>query len=98
MIEWLSALRDLLVDNLERSHLPLPVDPGVCKKWREGLSFGGRERVLYTSCMPPDSWWGYDLALLSGSGIKTLRSSSTASLKYCLIFPPLCAATVSPTW
>ncbi|ABO08649.1 (Fe-S)-binding protein [Pyrobaculum calidifontis] len=51
MIEWLSALRDLLVDNLERSHLPLPVDPGVCKKWREGLSFGGRERVLYTSCM-----------------------------------------------
>ncbi|MFN3805103.1 MAG: heterodisulfide reductase-related iron-sulfur binding cluster [Pyrobaculum sp.] len=51
-MSWIAVLRELLVFSLERYGLPLPVDPGICNKWRVGLDFEKEtERVLYTSCM-----------------------------------------------
>ncbi len=67
--QWVKTLRELVTYSLEKYGLPLPVDPGVCRRWREGLPRG--ERVLYTSCM-------YQLAPLVKRAVDLLEKSRAA--------------------
>lgn len=49
--EWISKLRDILVDSLDKSWLPFPIDEGLCESWKRGLESARTSTVLYTSCM-----------------------------------------------
>lgn len=46
----LSAVRRVMVDSLNRSFTPFPVNRKICSEWTDSLPKGG-ERVIYTSFM-----------------------------------------------
>ncbi|ABP50089.1 MULTISPECIES: (Fe-S)-binding protein [Pyrobaculum] len=48
---WLSELRNLIVNSLERSWLPFPTDGDLCESWKKGLDSNPSGPVLYTSCL-----------------------------------------------
>jgi Fe-S oxidoreductase len=50
-VEWLSKLREIVVDSLRKSWLPFPVKEDLCESWKKGLQSGPSTTVLYTSCM-----------------------------------------------
>ncbi|ABL88509.1 protein of unknown function DUF224, cysteine-rich region domain protein [Pyrobaculum islandicum DSM 4184] len=50
-IEWISKLRDIVVDSLNKSWLPFPIDEGLCESWKRGLESANSSTALYTSCM-----------------------------------------------
>ncbi len=55
--------------------------------------------AIMTRCrMPPDSWCGYSRKRRSGSGMRTRRSSSTASSRACARPTGRCARTASAIW
>ena len=47
---------------------------------------------------PPESWWGYLLNAVGGSGISTLVSSSSARSLACSGFMSKCARSASMIW
>jgi Fe-S oxidoreductase len=50
-IEWISQLRKIVVDSLEKSWLPLPIKEDLCEGWKKDLQAGPSSTILYTSCM-----------------------------------------------
>jgi Fe-S oxidoreductase len=50
-IEWISQLREIVVDSLEKSWLPFPLKEDLCESWKKDLQVGPSSTILYTSCM-----------------------------------------------
>jgi len=50
-IEWISQLRKIVVDSLEKSWLPFPLKEDLCEGWKKDLQAGPSSTILYTSCM-----------------------------------------------
>jgi Fe-S oxidoreductase len=50
-IEWISQLREIVVDSLEKSWLPFPIKEDLCENWKKDLQVGPSSTILYTSCM-----------------------------------------------
>ena len=50
-IEWISQLREIVVDSLEKSWLPFPFKEDLCEGWKKDLQVGPSYTILYTSCM-----------------------------------------------
>jgi hypothetical protein len=50
-VEWISQLREIVVDSLERSWLPFPIKEDLCEGWKKDLQVGPSSTILYTSCM-----------------------------------------------
>lgn len=50
-IEWISQLREIVVDSLEKSWLPFPFKEDLCESWKKDLQVGPSSTILYTSCM-----------------------------------------------
>lgn len=66
MASWITTLRNLIVDSLEKTWLPLPIGPEICESWKKGLSSDESGIVLYTSCM-------YHLAPLIEKAVENLE-------------------------
>ncbi|MEZ0248973.1 MAG: (Fe-S)-binding protein [Thermoproteus sp.] len=71
MEDWIRSLRGLILDNLRRNGMPLPIDRAICSGWASGLAEGGK-RVLYTSCM-------YQLAPLIARAVDLLQKVGASS-------------------
>jgi len=41
-IEWISQLREIVVDSLEKSWLPFPFKDDLCEGWKKDLKVGPR--------------------------------------------------------
>jgi hypothetical protein len=39
-VEWISQLREIVVDSLERSWLPFPIKEDLCEGWKKDLQVG----------------------------------------------------------
>lgn len=50
MMKRLKAIRNVMVDSLNRNNIPFPVDKSICSAWTEDLPYGG-ETVIFTSFM-----------------------------------------------
>ena len=50
-LEWISQLREIVVDSLEKSWLPFPIKEDLCEGWKKDLQVGPSSTILYTSCM-----------------------------------------------
>jgi len=50
-VEWLSKLREIVVNSLEKSWLPLPIKEDLCESWKKDLESSSSSTILYTSCM-----------------------------------------------
>jgi Fe-S oxidoreductase len=50
-IEWISQLREIVVDSLEKSWLPFPLKEDLCEGWKKDLQASPSSTILYTSCM-----------------------------------------------
>jgi len=50
-IEWISQLREIVVDSMEKSWLPFPLKEDLCESWKKDLQVGPSSTILYTSCM-----------------------------------------------
>ncbi|MGC8972932.1 MAG: heterodisulfide reductase-related iron-sulfur binding cluster [Thermoproteus sp.] len=49
---WLLRLREIIVDSLNKTWLPLPIDERICENWKVGLQQDtSSSTVFYTSCM-----------------------------------------------
>ncbi|ACB39275.1 (Fe-S)-binding protein [Pyrobaculum neutrophilum] len=71
-VDWISKLREIVVESLERSWLPFPVEGDICEGWKRGLEVGGgRSTVLYTSCM-------YHLAPVVEKAVEALEKYGAA--------------------